>query len=268
MRIVIPMAGKSKRFTSKGYMIPKPFMMIDGQPMAHWVCDMFSSEDDYVFIIQKEHGANPTYREMLESAVARCSIIEIEPHDKGPIVTALAADCVVPDEEPVILTYCDFYQHWDYQKFLWATESYDGGIAVFTGYQPASFGDTYYGYVRCNERGEMLELREKKPFTDQRHLEPASSGVYYVRSWKMFCRFAEKVMREGIQVAGEHYVSLLYNPMVKMGLKVITYKIDKFICWGTPEDVEQYLFWSDYFRNDVPKTVQAGRSESPTAIRG
>jgi hypothetical protein len=43
--------------------------------------------------------------------------------------------------------------------------------------------------------------------------------------------------------------------MVQAGLKVTTFEIDKFICWGTPEDVEQYWFWSDYFSKDAARIL-------------
>lgn len=220
--------------------------------MIHWVCEMFGPDDEFVFIIQEEHNANPSYRQILEAAVAKSTIIGIKPHNLGPIPTSLAAEGVVADDEPVIFSYCDLFQHWNYRHFLWRVADYDGGIAVFKGFHPASFGDTYYAYLRINDKNEMLELREKQSFTNQRHKEPASSGVYYIRSWSLFRRFAHKVLQEKLAVGSEHYLSLIYNPMVAENLQVITYEIDKFICWGTPEDVEQYRFWSDFFAKDAP----------------
>ncbi len=252
MRIVIPMAGQSLRFQQAGYALPKQYLPINNHPMIHWVCDMFSPADDFVFIIPKAHGANPGYREVLETVVPRYTIVETEPNTLGPVYTALAADAVVSDEEPVIFSYCDFYQHWNYQHFLWRLESYDGGIAAFRGFHPASFGNTYYAYLRCNERGELLELREKQSFTDKRHAELASTGVYYVRSWALFRHFADKLLRENVSVGGEYYLSLIFNPMVAANLKVITHEVDRFICWGTPADLEQYLFWSHFFEKDAP----------------
>ncbi len=255
MHIVIPMAGNSERFRRAGYTVPKQFMPIDGRPMCHRVCEMFSQDDEFVFIVQRAHWAVPEYRDILTSAVPRYTIIEIDPHDMGPIQTALAADPVIDDDEPVIFTYCDFYQHWDYRKFLWKVDGYDGGVAVFKGYHPASFGNTYYAYLRCNELGEMLELREKQSFTEHRHEEPASTGVYYVRSWRTYRQFARQVLAAGENVGGEFYISLIYSPMVAGGMKVIAYEVERFICWGTPRDVEQFAFWSDYFRNDIPATA-------------
>jgi NDP-sugar pyrophosphorylase family protein len=255
------MAGKSERFRDAGYLTPKAFMDVDGRAMIHWVCDMFSPEDEFVFVVQKAHAGNPAYREILEAGAPRARIVGIDPHDRGPTVSALAADGIVGDDEPVIFTYCDFYQHWNYRQFLRSVEGYDGGIAVFKGFHPASFGDTYYAYLRCNDKGDLLELREKRSFTEARHEERASSGVYYVRSWGLFKRFAEVILAQDAMSNGEYYLSLIFNPMVEAGLRVTTYRIERFICWGTPDDVEQYAFWSDFFRHDVARIL--GRNEAP-----
>lgn len=259
MRIVVPMAGHSERFQRAGYTVPKPFLMLGDQPMIHWVCDMFSPEDHFVFLVQQPHADVAEYRQILETAAPRHTIIPVKPNRKGPLYTALAADDVVDDGEPVILTYCDFYQHWNYRQFLWTVDPYHGGIAIFKGFIPASFGTTYYAYLRCNERGEMLELREKQAFTDQRYEERASSGVYYIGSWALFRRYAQRVLREQPPVGSEYYVSLLFNPLIADGYRTITFEVERFICWGTPADVEQYIFWSDYFRNDARRIL--GKAE-------
>ena len=45
----------------------------------------------------------------------------------------------------------------------------------------------------------------------------------------------------------EYYASLIYNLMVADGKSIGLFEVAKFICWGTPEDLEQYLFWSIYY---------------------
>lgn len=101
--------------------------------------------------------------------------------------------------------------------------------------------------MRVNEQNEMLELREKNSFTDTRHEEPASTGIYYFKNWQIFKKYADKIMIDGFENLKEGYVSLLFNPMVRDGLKILVNYVSKFICLGTPEDLEQYLFWSKYF---------------------
>jgi NDP-sugar pyrophosphorylase family protein len=251
MKVVVPMAGQSKRFFAAGYKVPKPFILVDKLPMIHWVIKMFRPEDEFIFVCLKEHMDNPHYREILETAAPKYRIIEIQAHSLGPVYSSLQADPFMDRDEPVIITYCDFYQHWNYQKFLMKVSSYDGGIAVFRGFQPASFGTTLYAYVKTNSKGEMIELREKQSFTENRHEEFASSGVYYFSSWDIFTTYGNEILSKPISVGGEYYVSLPYNLMVRDGLCVPTFEIDKFICWGTPEELEQFNFWLQFFKHDI-----------------
>ena len=95
MRIVVPMAGHSDRFRQAGYSVPKPYMMMDSQPMIHWVADLFSPDDYFVFVAQKQHMENSSYREVLESATPNFDIVEIEPNELGPVYSSMAADHLV-----------------------------------------------------------------------------------------------------------------------------------------------------------------------------
>ena len=243
------MAGHSRRFQSAGYGgIPKPFILIDGKPMIERVCRMFSPLDEFIFVCNEEHlQANPTYRDDLTRIAPRTHIVAIAPHELGPVYTALAADEVMQDDEPVIISYCDFTMSWNYKQFLLKAALYDGAIPVFRGFHPASFGDTYYCYIRTNDELEMIELREKQSFTANHVEESASTGVYYIDRWQTFKQYAQEIMAQGQKVAAEYYASLIYPPMVRDGKSVCVYEVEKFICWGTPEDLAEYTFWSEYF---------------------
>ena len=252
MQIIIPMAGHSRRFQAAGYSVPKPFILIDGKPMISHVCQMFSSSDHFIFVCQKGHLQNQEHRSILENIVRSYSIVTIEPHELGPTYSALMAESGIRnDAEPVIITYCDFTQRWNYKQFCAKASQYEGAMAVFRGFHPASFGNTFYAYVRANEEMEMLELREKQSFTENRSQEFASTGVYYMDTWNRFKQYSTELLERKDKVAAEYYSSLIYNYLVRDNLKVGLFEVRNFICWGTPEDLAEYFFWSDYFKNSA-----------------
>lgn len=256
MKVLIPMAGHSRHFKQAGYDDPKPFIMIDGMPMMERACQMFSQSDEFIFVCNREHLRNEKYLKIVESLTPSYKIVEIVPHELGPLYSALQAEKYVDDkDEPIIISYCDFTAQWNYRQFLLKVAQYEGAIAVFKGFHPASFGNTYYAYIKANGNFELEVLREKQSFTDKRWGEFASIGVYYVESWKTFAYYAEKVLQDKPAELSEYYVSLIYNPMVQNGERVCLFEVEKFICWGTPQDLEEYLFWSDYFANDVPRLL-------------
>ena len=205
--------------------------------------------DKFIFVCSKKILSKSEYREILKNITPNYAIVEIDSHELGPIYSVLQAEAQIEDKNlPIIISYCDFTMEWNYKQFLLQSAHYNGAMAVFKGFQPASFGDTYYAYVQENENNEMIELREKKSFTEKRHEEFASTGIYFIESWNIFSHYANKITKEKPQDLKEYYVSLIYNPMVKDGLKISLFEVKKFICWGTPQDLEEYFFWSDYFK--------------------
>lgn len=259
MKIIIPMAGHSRRFKEAGYTTLKPFIMIDGKPMIQRVCEMFSPMDEFIFVCNREHLEEKGYVDILEGIVHKYHIVRIEPHELGPVYSALQAGELMGEDEPFILSYCDFTMQWNYRHFLRKAAQYDGAMAVFKGFHPASLGGTYYAYLRANEVMEMVELREKQSFTENRMNEFASTGVYYIEDWKTYRHYANDLLSKKKAVGSEYYCSLIYNPMVQDGKRVCLVEVDKFICWGTPGDLEEYLFWSGYFARMAEKTASGER---------
>ena len=249
MHIVVTMAGHSRRFAAAGLKGPKWLLPVGGRPMIAAVIDMFSQNDTFHFVLNREQIENdPTIRTALEGLANHTHIHVIEPHELGPTFTALQASGIA-DDEPVIVTYCDFTVQWDYDVFLRHIHGADGAVVSFRGFHPASFGSTYYAYMRV-EGDRMLELREKKSFTDDRANEPASAGIYYFGSWALFRRYGEKLLAGENRELPEAYVSLLFNPMVTDHLNVVVHDVERFVCLGTPEDYAQHEFWWTYFHSE------------------
>jgi len=94
-----------------------------------------------------------------------------------------------------------------------------------------------------------LDIQEKKPFTDNRMNEFASSGTYYFSSANLMLNAFEYVRKNDLQVGGEYYVSLAYKFLISIGLKTHVYPIQHFMQWGTPDDFEEYKSWSEIFES-------------------
>jgi len=249
MNVIITLAGHSRRFTEAGYQTPKFLIEIDGRPMIEHVVEMYSvSNDTFYFVLNNvQNDTYPELADRLVEIVKWGKVVVIKEHELGPVHTAMSVAEMIEDDEPVIISYCDMFVEWNYTSFKNEIISYDAAIPCFIGFQPASYGVTKYAYVRVDEQMEMLELREKECFTDNRVNEYASAGIYYFKSWKLFMDTAKILMDIGFGGLKEGYVSLLTNILVNQGCKIKITRIDKFICWGTPEDVSHYHFWSLYF---------------------
>lgn len=251
MQIIIPMSGYGERFRRAGYEVPKPLIEVDGKPIIEHVMAMFSGEADFIFICNREHLAEPSFRmrEILEQCCPTGRIIEIEPHKLGPVNAVLQVAEVIRQNEPVIVNYCDFTCYWDYPKFKRFVEdsACDGAIPCYTGFHPHLLRSVNFAYVKDID-GHVVDIQEKQPFTDIPMNEFASSGTYYFRSGALLIEYFAKSMRQDLALNGEFYVSMVYKPMLEDGLEVSVFPIQHFMQWGTPEDLAEYRYFSQMFR--------------------
>jgi len=237
------------RFVQAGYKTPKPLIEMDGIPIIEHVVRMFPSEEDFIFICNSEHLKETNMRAILERIAPKGTIVEIPPHKKGPVYAVHYIENLLGDEEEVIVNYCDFSCYWNYADFLEHTRSRDadGCVPAYKGFHPHMLGTTNYAFMRDKEQW-MLEIKEKEPFTDNRMEEYASMGTYYFKKGAYVKKYFKELMEKDINLNGEYYVSLIYNLLVENGLKVSIYDVQHMLQWGTPQDVEEYNGFSDYFR--------------------
>jgi dTDP-glucose pyrophosphorylase len=251
MQLVIPMSGIGKRFLDAGYMTPKPLIEIEGKPVIEHVVEMFPGIERVVFICNREQLDMERYRlrETLTRICPHAEIVAIDPHKLGPVFAVLEGRHAIDPDLPTVVNYCDFTCYWDFADFrrFVAETDCDGAIATYTGFHPHMLASTNFAYVR-ESGGWISDIQEKQPYTATPMQEHASSGTYYFRSGDMAIRYCEAAVREHLEINGEYYASLVYKPMLADRLRVAIYELEHFMQWGTPQDMAEYLYWSEIFR--------------------
>lgn len=255
MRIVIPMTGYGSRFVAAGYKDLKPFINVQGKPMIQWIIDgMYPEESDIVFVCRKEHlDTIEGMREKLMQISPKAKICGLDDWvKKGPVYDVLRASDYIEDDKPCIVNYCDFYMTWNYQKFAVevSERGCDGCIPCYTGFHPhLLIAKNYYASCKTDENDNLIEIREKYSFEKDKTRAKHSPGVYYFKTGKLLKTYFKKLVDSKETLNGEYYASLPYNFMVRDGLKVwVPVNVDKFCQWGTPEDLKDYLFWTECTR--------------------
>lgn len=253
MKVIIPMSGRSSRFTATGYNIPKYLIEVDGKPVIQHIIELYPKDSEFVFILNKEHATETEIIKILGDIVKDGYIFVIDNHKKGPVFTVSEIDGIIRDDEQVIINYCDFSMYWDYkdfEKFVDETQC-DGAVVCYTGFHPHMLGGDNYAFCRTNLFDEILEIREKQPFTNDKMSEYASTGTYYFRRGEYVRKYFRQLMDEDININGEYYVSLVYNLLIKDNLVSKVYEVPHMLQWGTPFDLEFYQKWSDYYKKTL-----------------
>ena len=86
----------------------------------------------------------------------------------------------------------------------------------------------------------------KKPFTNDKLNEFALVGPI-TSQMENTKDFFKKTINLNLKVNNEYYCSVVYNLMVKESLKVAIFELQHFMQWGTPDDLNEYLRWSNGF---------------------
>jgi NDP-sugar pyrophosphorylase family protein len=253
------MSGNSERFTSVGYPI-KQFIEAGNKYVMEHAVGMFQNTkgEDFIFIVKQDDISKYPLESNLLSLKPNCKIYAIAQNNLGPVYSISNIFDKIPDDEEIIVSYSDLAQDWDFKNFLDfcnKTDS-DGCIVTHIGFHPHKLYNKSFAFLKTNGM-DVLEIREKKPFTEASDNEPASNGIYYFKSGKLLKTYFKRLMDEHIQVNGEYYVTLPYNLMIKDGLKVTHYDKSKYICFGTPNDIHCFNAWNDIikYNNLNEKTV-------------
>ena len=133
MKILIPMAGRGKRFSDFGYERPKPLIDVKGKPMIQTVVDNLNIKANYVYVVQKEHREKYNLDTLLNLITPNCKIVEVDKITEGAACTALLAKKYINKDTPLFFANSDQFVEWDSNEFLYKmneTEA-DGGIVTF-----------------------------------------------------------------------------------------------------------------------------------------
>lgn len=282
MNIIIPMTGYGSRFLAAGYQELKPFIPVMGKPIIEWIVKgMYPEDVHFVFVCRGEHlKKDPSMRDRLLALAPEATIVVIEEWvKKGPVYDALRAYralCAAQEsgaaadlsngvrveksaekhfdkEDGCIINYCDFYMSWDFKAFAGEAKERDcdGAVPCYTGFHPNLLPQkNFYASCLTDEDDNLVEIREKYSFEKDKTKAKHSPGVYYFKNGAMMEKYCQILTdHEECAINGEYYASLPYNFMVRDGLKVwVPTNVSYFCQWGTPEDMKEFVYWTDLIR--------------------
>jgi NDP-sugar pyrophosphorylase family protein len=232
MKILIPMAGRGKRFDDAGYSFPKPLIDINGKTMIQVITENLNFSAEHIFLCRNEHYEKYSLKEVLELISPNCKIIKVNEITEGAACTALLAKKFINDDDELIIANSDQWVDWNNQHFLsfLRNSDADGGIVTFIATHPK------WSFVKINEENEVIEVAEKRPISNI-----ATVGIYYFKKGSDFINASEKMIEKNIRTNNEFYIAPVYNEMIKEGKKIMHYPIAEMRGLGTPEDLTRFL---------------------------
>lgn len=224
--LLVPVAGRGQRMVDKGYIQPKPLIMVGDRHIIDYSLGSIDySECQITFIVRRDHISNFAIDQVLRRKFGLdIQIVVAEQETAGSVSSCLLARDFIDNDLPLIVFCPDIYFE---PKFIPSPEIFesDGFILTFKANSPN------YSYVQ-EENGLVTRTEEKMVISDQ-----ASTGVYAWKTGKLFLEVADQAIAENIRTKNEFFVCPLYNLLIQRGGKVRSQDVPLMYITGTPEEM-------------------------------
>ena len=246
---LIPMAGEGSRFVNEGYDNPKPLIPVSGKPMILQAIRSLPEADKWIFVCRAQHIDNFSIDKVLYGQIPNSEIIKIDYLTQGQASTCMLAENFIDQKEPLLIGPCDNGMTWDKEKYERLVSSeFDAIIWTFRNNATVKRNPKMYGWVTVDNENNALGVSCKVPISDYTVNDHAIVGTFYFKKGEYFFNAVKQMVKKNRRINNEFYVDVAMNELIEQGMKVKVFEIDKYICWGTPNDLRTYQYWESYFR--------------------
>jgi hypothetical protein len=174
----------------------------------------------------------------------------------------------VRQEAPLLVAATDNGMIYNKERYRMLVESPDVDAVVFTFRHHISSKNNpqMYGWVKV-DGDKATGVSVKVPISTDPYNDHAIVGTFYFKNVGLFQEALSRLTGKNIRVNGEFYVDSLMGELVEMGCDVRVFEVDNYICWGTPDDYETFVYWQSFFHKsgfhpyDLAKDITVKPSE-------
>ena len=229
--IVIPMLGRSSRFSSCGYVKPKYQLPLGDETLftkSLRSFEQYFSNEHFLFLVRSDHNA----REFVLSELSRVGIVdfrikEFDFETRGQAESVYLGLSDYTEELPVLIFNIDTIR----KNFTFPSNDLlrDGFLEVFNGE-----GDNW-SFVKPLDSNRVEYTTEKERISNL-----CSNGIYGFSKIYNFRLAYEAYIRDSLTDVGEIYIAPLYNHLIKNGFDITYIMLEDYVTLhsGLPETYE------------------------------
>jgi len=230
--IVIPMLGRSSRFSKAGYTLPKYQLELQGETVFSRSLRSFERQfhdTPFLFLVRNDHNARAFVADSVTKlGIADYRIIEFREETRGQAESVMLGTGDYAGDTPIVIFNIDTIRH----DFSWpdADAFGDGFLEVFHGE-----GDGW-SFVEPGDGNRVLRTTEKDRISDL-----CSNGMYGFKRLDDFREAYNYYLYSGMLVNGELYIAPLYNRLIGAGRDIRYRLLDAEVTehCGVPADYEK-----------------------------
>ena len=246
---LIPLSGRGSRFVKVGYKDPKPLIEVSGKPMIIQAANSLPNTYEHIFVTLKEHLENYPLEITLKNEYRDSKIISIDEVTEGQAITCFLGLKDVDNNSSLLIAATDngiIYNHEKYQKLI-EDESADAIIFTFRHHISSKNNPQMYGWVKPDDKDNATGVSVKVPISDNPYEDHAIVGTFWFKKVEYFNKALRNLLDKNIRINGEYYIDSLMGELIELELNVKVFEVDDYICWGTPDDYETFVYWQSFF---------------------
>lgn len=246
--LVLPLAGKGSRFSLIGYSTPKPLLDVNSKPMIIRAAESIPQCDKKIFICLNEHLNTYKLEESIKLEFPNSLVYGIDEVTQGQACTCeIGIDMAKLDEnEAIMISACDNGVDFNADEYEKLENDIENDVIVwsFDNNPTSKINPNMYAWLDVDSNNNIKNVSVKKYFENAKY---CIIGTMFFRSVKIFKEGLKEIYDKNIRTNGEFYVDDLLNPLIQKGYKVKIFNVDRYICWGTPNDYKTYNYWLEHF---------------------
>jgi len=245
---LIPLAGRGSRFAKVGYKDPKPLIDVSGKSMIIQAANSLPNSENQIFVTLQEHLDNYQLEQTLKDEYPNSKIVSIDEVTQGQAITCSLGLKDVDTNASLLVAATDngmIYDKKKYQDFI-NDETVDAIIFTFRNHVSSKNNPQMYGWVKT-DGDTATGVSVKVPISNDPYNDHAIVGTFWFKKVDYFNKALKNLIAKDIKVNGEYYVDSLMGELIELGLTVKVFEVDDYICWGTPDDYETFVYWQSFF---------------------
>lgn len=246
---LIPLAGRGQRFRDEGYKDPKSLIEVNGAPMVVAAAESLPTADRYTFLALQEHIDSYAVDKAILAHVDNAEVIPVKGVTEGQASTCLLAENAIQPDSQLTIGACDNGMLYNPKKFdaLIGASDTDAIIWTFRHNPNVLLSPKHWGWVKVGKKGLVEKISVKIPVSKDPINDHAVIGCFSFRKASFFFENAKKMIKANRRINNEFYIDECMNVIIENGLKIKVFEVDKYIGWGTPNDLKTYQYWQGYF---------------------
>ncbi len=248
---ILPMAGNGSRFKERGYHKPKPMLEIDESLMFLEAVKCLPETEKIYFICLSEHIKKFQLQEKIYDSFPGSEVFSLPSTTDGQARTCqIGIDHANLDSnQPIIISACDNGIYFDENKFSDIFNKNDADVIVFSfrNNPTTKNNPNMYSWLTVDELGFVNKVSTKKFTGSDPMREHAIIGTMIFKKLKYFTDGFLENIKLNSTTNNEFYVDDVIARNIECGLRVRVFEVLNYICWGTPDDYETYLYWQNFF---------------------